>query len=225
MTDDYEARTREVWKRAAGFPVSKEDYYPEHGVVQEFDLHRGKRVLEYGCGGGSDARSFFRRGCDVVYVDVVASNVAATHESLDKEPLAPGARAEGRTLEYGNVLPFPSKTFDVTSAHGVLHHIPEPLYVLQEFYRVLRPGGLAYVMLYSEHYFKELQPRIANLQREKHLAFEEAAGWCTDAEGVPYSRFYTEAQGNELFRVAGFKVLQAPLWNRGCFRTFKAERP
>jgi ubiquinone/menaquinone biosynthesis C-methylase UbiE len=220
--NDYEVRTREIWKRAASFPTDKESYYPEHAKVQEFDRDGGKNVLEYGCGGGSDTVSFLKRGAFVWYVDVVPSNVEATATRI--RALHTG-EAEGRVLERSDQIPCPDESFDVVSAHGVLHHIPEPLYVLQEFYRVLRPGGLAYVMLYSEHYFKELQPRIANLQREKHLAFEEAAGWCTDAEGVPYSRFYTEAQGNELFRVAGFKVLQAPLWNKGCFRTFKAEKP
>jgi ubiquinone/menaquinone biosynthesis C-methylase UbiE len=224
MTDsDYEARTREVWKRAASFPVDKEAYYREHGLVQEFDLHQGKKVLEYGCGGGSDTMSFLRRRCDVTYVDVVASNVSVTADRL--RALMFRGPAEGCTLEQGDVLPFPDASFDVVSAHGVLHHIPEAIPVVREFYRVLRPSGLLYVMLYTEGYFKELQPRIAQLQRDKHLSFEEAAGWCTDAEGVPYSRFYTEEQGKGLLeKDADFRVLQAPLWNRGCFRTFKAER-
>jgi SAM-dependent methyltransferase len=225
MTEDYEKRTREVWKRAASFPTDKEAYYPEHATVQEFDRHHGVKVLEYGCGGGSDTMSFRRRGNDVTYVDVVRSNVEATARRIDAAQInMPNVTSEGRTLDRGDELPFEDEVFDVVSAHGVLHHIREPLPVLREFHRVLALGGLLYVMLYTEGYFKELQPRIANLQREKHLAFEEAAGWCTDAEGVPWSMFYTEAQGRVLLESARFKVLQAPLWNRGCFRTFKAER-
>ena len=225
-SDDYEARTREVWKRAASFPASKEAYYPEHATVQEFDLHRGKRVLEYGCGGGSDTLSFLRRGCDVTYVDVVPTNVEVTARRVDAmQDGSPGVSAEGCILERGDVLPFENGSFDVVSAHGVLHHIKDPFPVLREMRSVLRPKGLLYVMLYTEGYFKELQPRIAQLQRDKHLSFEEAAGWCTDAEGVPWSMFYTEIQGRVLLEGAGFRVLQAPLWNKGCFRTFKAERP
>jgi SAM-dependent methyltransferase len=223
MTDDYEARTRKIWTRAASFPANKEAYYPEHATVQEFDLHRGKEILEYGCGGGSDALSFLKRGNNVTFVDVVRGNVTATFSRLIR--LTTVCSVEGRTLDRGDELPFLSETFDIVSAHGVLHHIPKPVPVVKEFWRVLRPHGLLYVMLYTEGYFKELQPRIANLQREKHLAFEEAAGWCTDAEGVPWSMFYTEVQGRALLENAGFKVLQAPLWNKGCFRTFKAEKP
>jgi SAM-dependent methyltransferase len=223
MTFDYEARTREVWKRAASFPTSKEDYYPEHAKVQEFDAHVGKRVLEYGCGGGSDTVSFVRRGNSVTYADVVPMNVEATFRRLTA--LKYDGVTEGRTLLVGAPLPFADASFDVISAHGVLHHIPDPLPMLREMRRVLKPGGLLYVMLYTEGYFKELQPRIAQLQRDKHLSFEEAAGWCTDAEGVPWSMFYTENQGRVLLESAGFRVLQAPLWNKGCFRTFKAEKP
>jgi SAM-dependent methyltransferase len=233
MNDDYEARTRTIWTRAAGFPPYKERHYPEHARVQEFDQYQGRRVLEYGCGGGSDTLSFFLRGNSVTFVDIVPSNVHVTFERLRQDarrlPACPiGGQlffipsAEGRILEKSDELPFKDDAFDLASAHGVLHHIPKPLDVLAEIRRVLEPGGLLYVMLYTEGYREKLHPRIHALQRDKHLSYEEASGWCTDAEGVPYARFYTEVEGTELLQNAGFEVLQAPVWNEGYFRTFKA---
>jgi len=38
-------------------------------------------------------------------------------------------------------LPFPDDSFDLVFGHAVLHHLPEPDRALQEFRRVLRPGG------------------------------------------------------------------------------------
>src|SRR4030067_2872760 len=74
---------REFWKKAASYPESKEDYYPEHAAVQEFNQYTGKRVLEYGCGGGSDALSYLRRGNTVAYLDIVPSNVIVTSPRIE----------------------------------------------------------------------------------------------------------------------------------------------
>ena len=35
--------------------------------------------------------------------------------------------------------------FDIVFSNSIVHHIPEPLHVFQEMYRVLKPGGLLFV--------------------------------------------------------------------------------
>jgi ubiquinone/menaquinone biosynthesis C-methylase UbiE len=59
-------------------------------------------------------------------------------------------RAEDRNLadqfEYRegdvNQLEFPDSTFDMVTCQTVLIHVPDPKKTIQEFYRVLKPGGL-----------------------------------------------------------------------------------
>ena len=48
------------------------------------------------------------------------------------------------TFEQGSVydLPYEDRQFDVVFCHAVMEHIHDPLVVIKEMYRVLKPGGL-----------------------------------------------------------------------------------
>ena len=215
--------TRAFWASAAEYPANKEEVYPEHGAAQEFDLHASKTVLEYGCGGGSDAMSFLRRGCTVWYADVVPGNLVAATARITAAGL--GAKSTPLPLEGSVPIPLPDGSCDVISAHGVLHHIARPAPVVAEFARILKPGGLLYVMLYTERLDAELSLRIAAFMASDKIPREQAFGWCSDGRGCPYARAYTEAEGRALLEAAGFRVTRAFLFNSGYFRTFRGERP
>ena len=222
MTTTME-RVRAVWTRAASFPADKEAYYPEHARAHDFDSFAEKRVLEYGCGGGSDTASLIRRGAYVFYADVVPSNVAATRARV----LASGSahRAEGLVLERSAAIPLPDESVDAVTSHGVLHHIEEPLPVLAEFRRLLVPSGRLLVMFYTEHLRAHLAGQVAKFRAlHPELSGDEAFGWATDGEGVPYARSYTEKEGRELFEAAGFDVVHTVLYNTKMFRTFWMKR-
>jgi SAM-dependent methyltransferase len=218
-------RIRAAWHRAASYPANKEGVYADHAKVQDFDLHRNARVLEYGCGGGSDAMSYLRRECTVWYADIVPENVAAARRRIEQAGLArtsAGQRAYGLILHESAKVPLPAAYFDVVNAHGVLHHIEDPGPVLSEFRRVLRPSGLLYAMLYTEQLRAKLDAEVRDLMGDPHrLGEAEAFGWATDGQGVPYARAYTEEEGWALLEAAGFQVVDVMLYNGGDFRTFK----
>jgi SAM-dependent methyltransferase len=215
---------RAAWSRAAGFPASKEEAYPGHTSAQEFELHRGKRVLEYGCGGGADAMSYLRRGCTVWFVDIVEENVKAADARIRAAGL--GAMGQGWWLEHNDGIPLPDGVADVASAHGVIHHIPEPVPVLQEIRRVLKPGGLFYCMLYTEFLLARAQPVIRDLTENGRCTVEEAFCAFTDGPGAPYARAYTDDDARHLFASAGFGAVDVTgVYNRGDFRTYRAVAP
>jgi SAM-dependent methyltransferase len=216
------ARSREAWKRAADFPPDKEANYPGHASAHGFETARDKRVLEYGCGGGSDTLSLLRRGATVVYTDIVVHNVQTTTEFVVRSGFE--ATGYGHYLVDNATIPEPNASFDMVTTHGVLHHIVDPKPVLREFRRLLKPRGVLYAMLYTELLERRFEARILELVARRGLSHAEAFGWCTDSDGTPYARSYTLEQGRALFEAAGFDVAQTVDYNRGDFRTFKVVR-
>lgn len=223
---NYLERSKEAWKRASEFPVEKETVYPDHTIVQEFGSHIGKKVYEYGCGNGSDMRSYLKRGNYVTATDIVPENLTAAR-TFNLEAGFNETQFELWLLDKSYPLPFSDESFDVVSSHGVLHHLREGAdEVAKELYRVLKPGGLIYVMLYTEvmyDHFKGLGT-IEKFKTQYQIDEWEAFGYCTDAIGVPYSRYYNTEQGIQFLEQAGFEVVDYTYWLNDMFCTYKGVR-
>lgn len=227
MVDEL-LRARRFWKVAATFPPNKEEVYPEHTIAQEFDsMLPDITVLEYGCGGGSDALSFLRRSCRVTAVDVQPNNVATTELRVreDTDGSVFRTRLTTHVLERSQVIPVGSASFDVISAHGVLHHIQRPIVneVVAEFARLLKPGGWLYVMLYTVQLAMEQRETVAKLQKQHGLSYGEALGWAIDGHGCPWAEVYTSGEAATLLASGGFTVRSAYTYHGGLFCTYRAQ--
>jgi ubiquinone/menaquinone biosynthesis C-methylase UbiE len=101
-------------------------------------------ALDLGTGPGYVARRIARRrpGLSLVGLDLAARMVqrarrAATQAGLDGRGIWPQGD--------GHRLPFAEGSFDLVVSSFSLHHWTEPLRVLDEIARVLRPGGRYYI--------------------------------------------------------------------------------
>ena len=113
-----------------------------------FERTRGLRVLEIGCGCGSEAERFARAGADYTAVDLTNAAVSLTRRRFQL------ANLEGRFVQGdAESLPFPDGSFDLVYSHGVLHHTPDTPLTIREVHRVLSPGGRAVIMLYYRDSF------------------------------------------------------------------------
>lgn len=124
--------------------VSEEERYsifPWLYEAAEFRHHRGERVLEIGCGTGCDLLQFALHGAHAIGVDITPRHLELAQRRV--RSLATVLQADGRNL------PFPDGSFDYIYSHGVLHHTDEPRRVIQEIFRVLRPGGRFNVHVYA----------------------------------------------------------------------------
>jgi SAM-dependent methyltransferase len=110
----------------------------------DFDGWRGRQVLEVGCGAGVDLARFARGGADVTGVDVAASAIALARANFAQQQLR--GRLEVADAEH---LPFADATFDLVYAHGVVQYTANPQALVDESYRVLRPGGTAIFQVYN----------------------------------------------------------------------------
>jgi SAM-dependent methyltransferase len=112
-------------------------------AAADFQSSKGLRVLEIGCGLGTDGAQFAEAGADYTGVDLTDAAVELARKRFELFGL-PG---KFRTAD-AEQLDFPDETFDVIFSHGVLHHTPDINSAVREIHRVLRPGGKAKVMLY-----------------------------------------------------------------------------
>jgi len=113
-----------------------------------FEKTRGLKVLEIGCGCGSEAERFVRAGAHYTAVDLTNAALCITRRRFQL------ANLEGQFVQGdAENLPFPDGSFDFVYSHGVLHHTPDTPLTIREVHRVLTPGGRAVIMLYYRDSF------------------------------------------------------------------------
>lgn len=115
-------------------------------LARELAGRADARILDVGCGTGSNLSAFCQLG-RAVGIDM----------STDALEFCRQRGIERVALSEIESLPFPDGTFDVVTAMDILEHTDDDLAALGELRRVLRPGGLmlstvpAYGFLWSEH--------------------------------------------------------------------------
>lgn len=120
--------------------------------VVGFDRWKGKKVLEVGCGLGTDLLQFARGGAEVYGVDLTEKGVR-----LARKRLALYGLRGAVLVADGEGLPFPSAHFDLVYSWGVIHHTPNPAAAAQEAIRVCKPAGRVLVMVYHRWSLVALQ--------------------------------------------------------------------
>lgn len=97
----------------------------------------GKRMLEYGCGPGSQAFRLSAKGAHITGIDI--SDVAI--ELAKEEALRQGVNPEFKVMN-AEKLEFPDATFDRIIGSAIIHHL-ELHQAYQELVRCLKNGGEA----------------------------------------------------------------------------------
>lgn len=189
-------------------------------LVAEFNEHSGERMLEIGCGLGTDGRQFVQGGANYVGGELSFHSLVLARHGFELFGL-PGAFV----CADAENLPFSGDSFDMVYCHGVLHHTPDTERGIQEIYRVLRPGGKAIIMLYARESFTytvgaqilgrlRLEWTRLRMGRESFNRFvglppEYRGGlprWVvinnsTDGLGNPLSKLYTARQLRQMFSI------------------------
>lgn len=100
------------------------------------DARAGVRLLDVGCGIGFWIQALGERGADVTACDLSGTAVRLARRRAGHCGLVVRiAQANGESL------PFAPASFDHVNCQGVIHHTPRPRACLEEFRRVLEPGG------------------------------------------------------------------------------------
>lgn len=125
LSDRYAEHNRS--ERGAGFVFARPE---REALFRRYVGGPGRRVLDLGCRDGALTQAYID-GNEVVGVDA------------DREALAEAAKLgiETHWADLDQPLDFADASFDVVVAGELLEHLRDPLRLVAEIRRVLRPGG------------------------------------------------------------------------------------
>lgn len=166
--------------------VTRRKYFVEPHIIPfaDFAHSRNKKVLEIGCGVGTDTLEFLRHGAQVHAVDLSPVSLEIARSRCKDYP---NARFNCCNAEMG--LPdHPFCYYDLVYSFGVIHHTPQPEKVIDTAYHHLRIGGELRIMLYAKWSIKNLSGRQPEAQA-----------------GCPIATVYTAKKVRELLW-SGFRI-------------------
>jgi len=147
---DKPAGTLEFFDDLDDYRFDKLAYLPR---VIDFGGYRGQRLLEIGCGIGTDTINFARAGAQVTAVDLSGESLKLAQ--LRAEVFGLQDRIvfyQGNSEELSQFVRVES--YDLVYSFGVIHHTPHPDRVVTEIKKYLPPAGELRIMLYSKVSYK-----------------------------------------------------------------------
>lgn len=194
---------RDYWNRRpcnlrhSQSPVGTKEYFdevearryrnePHNYQFAQFERWKDKRVLEIGCGIGTDATNFARHGADYTGVDLSEESIKIAKKRFEVFGL------KGRFIEHNaeelDILFSTEKKFDLIYSFGVIHHAPRPENIVKSLPYLLSPNGEVRAMVYAKNSWKNI---LIN------------AGWDQPEaqDNCPQALTYTPQEARELFSV------------------------
>jgi phosphatidylethanolamine/phosphatidyl-N-methylethanolamine N-methyltransferase len=147
----------------------------------------GGRVLEVGVGTGISLPQY-AANIRIFGTDISEAMLAKARQRVTDQRLK---NVEGLAVMDAEKLEFPDNSFDVVMAQYVVTAVPNPEKALDEFARVLRPGGELIILSRvsadagMRHFIEQrLQPVVRRLGWRTDFAWSRFAQWAAGAHDV-----------------------------------------
>lgn len=132
--------------------VREKRYRAEPHILDFANFHRwrGKRVLEIGCGIGTDAVEYARHGAIYTGVDISNESIELARKRFAAYNL-PGTflHLDAASEDLSSL-----GKFDMVYSFGVIHHYPDMNAILDRIHSVLNLGGEFKFMVYAKNSWK-----------------------------------------------------------------------
>jgi 2-polyprenyl-3-methyl-5-hydroxy-6-metoxy-1,4-benzoquinol methylase len=187
--------------------VEARKYFVEPHIPEfaDFSHWKGKRVLEIGCGIGTDSMRFARAGAELTAVDLSAESLKLARQRAVVLGLANRITfVQANVEELSNAVP--PEIYDLVYSFGVVHHTPRPERALAEIRHYLPTGGTLKLMVYNRRSWK-VASIVAKEGRGKFWKMDELVAEHSEAEtGCPVTYTYTSRAATDLVERHGFRV-------------------
>ncbi len=188
--------------------VEARKYFVEPHIpgFAEFERWTGKRVLEVGCGIGTDTMNFARAGAQVTAVDLSSASLDLARRRAEVYGLQDRITfIEANAEQLSQFVP--PAPYDLVYSFGVIHHTPHPDRALDQIRQFFSgPHTTLKLMVYHRWSSKV----FGILFREAHGAFwrlDEAVARNSEAQtGCPVTYTYTRQSLRQWVESSGFDV-------------------
>jgi 2-polyprenyl-3-methyl-5-hydroxy-6-metoxy-1,4-benzoquinol methylase len=187
--------------------VEARKYFVEYHIpaFAEFQRWHGKRVLDIGCGIGTDTINFARAGAQVTAVDLSDKSI-----DLARKRAAVFGSEDEIQFRLGNVEQLssfvPVEPYDLIYSFGVIHHTPHPDLVLDQLRQFTQPGTTVKIMVYHRRSYKVAWILVTE-GKGKFWKLAELVAKNSEAQtGCPVTYTYTRKEGRALLERHGFRV-------------------
>jgi len=155
--------------------VTEKRYRAEPHILDfaGFHLWRGRRVLEIGCGIGTDAEQFARHGAEYVGIDISRESLHLCQQRFDVFDLV--GTFHQASVTDPEFLASLGK-FDLVYTYGVLHHFPGMAQHMHNISQLLDPGGELRLMVYAKNSWKYamIQKGLDQFEAQANCPYAEA---------------------------------------------------
>ena len=208
--------------------VDKRKYFVEPHILTfaDFDRWAGKRVLEIGCGIGTDTIRFARAGARVTTVDLSTRSAEITRQRANVYGLEEQIRVyTGNAEELPAFVPV--EPYDLVYSFGVIHHSPHPERIVAHLRQYMAAGSELRLMVYSRVSYK-----LFWIMREENVwdmsRIDELIARNSEAQtGCPVTYTYTDRTVRDL--LSGYDVLDVRkahifTWEIDAYRRFEYKK-
>ncbi|MCL2665814.1 MAG: class I SAM-dependent methyltransferase [Defluviitaleaceae bacterium] len=173
---------------------------PHIPAFADFNSYKDKKVLEIGCGIGTDTISFARAGANVTAVDLSSESLSIAKKRADVF----GHDVKFYQADAENLSEtVPVEKYDLVYSFGVIHHTPNPEKTVKEIKKYLGKNSLLKIMVYHRRSWKVF---CILLKKFRFTKIDQCIAESSEAQsGCPVTYSYTKKSINKL--LSGFEIL------------------
>jgi len=194
--------------------VESRKYFVEPHIpaFADFDRWKDKKVLEIGCGLGTDTINFARSGAWVTAVDLSEKSLEIARQRAAVYGLNDRIRFYHCNAEELNKIVPPagaqSKPYDLIYSFGVIHHTPNPERVIEQIALYTHPGSIVKIMVYHLYSWKVLWI-LLTYGKARFWRIADLVAQHSEAEtGCPVTITYSKCEARKLLERHGFQVTE-----------------
>jgi 2-polyprenyl-3-methyl-5-hydroxy-6-metoxy-1,4-benzoquinol methylase len=200
---------RAVGSREYFDEVEARKYFVEPHIpaFARFERWRGKKVLEIGCGIGTDTMNFARHGARVTAVDLSEKSLELALARANIYGLEDRIRFyQGSAEELTRFVP--PEPYDLIYSFGVIHHTPHPERVMEQIRQYVAAGSTIKIMVYHRRSWKAFWILMTYAKGQFWRLPELVARHSEAQTGCPVTYTYTRRQARGLCERHSFRVTE-----------------